>query len=1826
MKRLVAVAAFLFLVAPWSASAGRDERDDHKTAGAAASKTAEKQRKPAAKSQTVDAQSESDGREAKVAGGSGAGARIGVHRRFVPGTTPHPPRLSARPRELRLTRAPGRHPGGVFDLRDLPWVPPVPRERPEREDPAMRFEPVPPGVTAPSTRAPIPIVPSAPAPPPSLSFDGLDRFNWGAGSPPDANGDVGPNHYIQTVNTSIGVYDKSGNQLAAFTFDTFMSQGNFGNLCDTNNFGDPVVLYDTFEDRWVITDFAFQLDGGGNVINPPGNFQCVAVSKTGDPVSGGWNFYSINTTGGLGDYPKFGIWTDGLYMTTSMFGYPAGAAFQNPRFYAFNKAQMYAGAPTVQVVSFDGPAGDFTILPSNARLQTGTPAPGTPNYYVSSWLFTNALTVYKFHVDWQNISLSTFTGPDVPTAATSWPNAAVANAPQPGTATLLDVLQIRAMVQNQYTKLGGVESLWVPHTVRRQNTSGFAAPRWYQVNVTGGTVAAALPQAATWDPDGANVIHRFMPSLAIDRAGNMAMGYSTSNATTEFPSIKYAGRLAGDPINTFSQTEQTLFTGTASQTGTTRWGDYSSMTLDPDGCTFWYTNEYANPADQTFNHRWLTRIGSFRYPAPTCVTVGAGGTLSGTVTVSPGGAPISGATVTLGARSTTTDGTGAYQFLDIPAGTYPGMTAAFPGYTTATASSIVVTDGGTTTQDFALTAAPTSACLTDTTQADFLAGVGTNLDLNTSPGDMTLLNAPTVDQQNTAGTTTGTGFGTPAWTGQTFIAGVTGQLVKADVQLFCNGCGATPPNLTLSVRATATGLPTGADLASVTIPGATFASGATTLFTATFPSPATLTSGTQYALVLRPVSAPAGSGYFWIRSSPSTYASGSRVLSADSGGTWSADTTRDYNFKTYMQVGFAASGNLVSSVKDANPFGGLTPIWSTLSWNASTPANTSLRFQMAGSNNPGGPFNFIGPDGTAGTFFTTSPASLGQFTAFRYLKYKAYLASTNPAVTPTLSDATICFTDTDCSAVIATITPTPTQVCENSTGNTASGPAGETAYAWGVTNGSITGGTTSQTMTYTAGASGNVGLNLSITAPSGCPASSSTNVPIVATPATPTITPGGPTTFCAGGSVMLTSSSATGNQWYLDGSPIGGATDQTYIATASGSYTVVVTTSGCASAASAATVVTVNPIPATPTVTPGGPTTFCPGGSVTLTSSSATGNQWYLTGSPIGGETNQSYVATASGDYTVTVTSLSCTSSPSTPPTTVTVNPIPSTPTITPGGPTTFCAGGSVTLTSSSATGNQWYLNGNPIGGATNQTYVATASGDYTVVVTTSGCSSAVSSAVTVTVNPIPSTPTATPGGPTTFCAGGSVTLTSSSATGDQWYLGGSPIGGATNQSYVATASGDYTVTVTSLSCTSSPSTPPTTVTVNSIPSTPTITPGGPTTFCAGGSVTLTSSSATGNQWYLNGNPIGGATSQTYVATASGSYTVVVTASGCASAGSAATVVTVNPIPSTPTVTPGGPTTFCAGGSVTLTSSSPTGDQWYLGGSPIGGATNQSYLATATGDYTVTVTSLSCTSSPSTPPTTVTVNPIPSTPTITPGGPTTICTGGSVTLTSSSATGNQWYLNGNPIGGATNQSYVATAAGSYTVVVTASGCTSSASAPVVVTVNPPPDATISVSNTMSSGATSTASVADAGVGATYAWSITGGTITGGAGTRTITFKAGAAGTLTLGATVTRGGCSDVKSANVTVTGVGPSLTVAPATGQTIGGTAVTIRSAGFTFVRGATVTIGGTPARNVVVVNGTTINATTPAHAAGVVDVVVTNPGGASVTLTGGFTIMTQKF
>jgi len=577
------------------------------------------------------------------------------------------------------------------------------------------------------------------------------------------------------------------------------------------------------------------------------------------------------------------------------------------------------------------------------------------------------------------------------------------------------------MAQNQYTNLSGVESLWVSHTVRRQDTSGFATPRWYQVPVTGGVVGSNDIQSTTWDPDGANVTYRYVPSLAVDRAGNMAMGYSTSNSTTN-PGIKYAGRLSTDPANTFSQSEQTLIQGTGTQTGSCggtciRWGDYTAMTLDPDGCTFWYTNEYY--AVNGLND--LTRIGSFKFSA--CTPIGSG-TVSGTVVRASDNSPISGATVALGVRTTTTNGSGSYSFTGIPAGTYPAITASAAGFDSSTVTSLVVNESATTTQNFSLSAAATSGCFTDTTQADFQTGIASNVDLNTSPGDVMLTAAQNIEQQNTTVSNSGFGFTSTSWAGQTFTPAATGQLTRVDLDLFCSSCSGANPNITVSIRATtgSPAVPTGPDLATGTING--FSSPSGVYYTALLTTQPTLTAGTRYAVIFRLVSNRATGTQVYLISSSNAYANGQRVTSSDSGVNWAADVNsggRDLGFKTFIKGAFASSGDFVSSSKDANPVPGASPSWTTLSWTANTPPNTTVKFQVAASNNADGPFTFVGPDGTGATFFTLSGASLSQFNGFRYLRYKSYLSTTDTSVTPTLNDVTICFTTS--SLRIDSITP-----------------------------------------------------------------------------------------------------------------------------------------------------------------------------------------------------------------------------------------------------------------------------------------------------------------------------------------------------------------------------------------------------------------------------------------------------------------------------------------------------------------------------------------------------------------------------------------------------------------------------------------------------------------------------------------------------------------------------------------------------------------------------------------------------------------------------------
>ena len=417
----------------------------------------------------------------------------------------------------------------------------------------------------------------------------------------------------------------------------------------------------------------------------------------------------------------------------------------------------------------------------------------------------------------------------------------------------------------------------------------------------------------------------------------------------------------------------------------------------------------------------------------------------------------------------------------------------------------------------------------------------------------------------------------------------------------------------------------------------------------------------------------------------------------------------------------------------------------------------------------------------------------------------------------------------------------------------------------------------------------------------------------------------------------------------------------------------------------------------------------------------------------------------------------------------LTVNAAPATPAISAGGPTSVCSGSSVTLSSSAATLNQWYKDGVIIAGATNATYPATVSGVYTDTVSNAaGCKTGGLQAISVTVN---TAPVITLSGAVTFCSGNSVTFTSSSATGNQWYKNGAVIAGATAASFSATASGVYTDTVSVVAGCKSGSLS-TTVTVNAGPAAPVVSVTGSLSFCTGGSVLLTSSSATLNQWYKDGTIIANATGSSYTATASGAYTDSVSNAGGCKSGSTSNTVTVIAFPAIPVITPGGAFTLCSGSTVSLGSSASSGNQWYKDGAILSGATNANYTASVAGVYTDTVTNSGGCKTGSAG-TTIISGASPATPILGASGSTTFCSGGSVILSSSATANNQWYNNGVIIAAANGTSFTATTSGTYTDTVTNSNGCKSGSAGIAVNaiVVPTPTITQQADTLISSAAT-----------------------------------------------------------------------------------------------------------------------------------------------------------
>src|SRR5215831_13157172 len=523
-------------------------------------------------------------------------------------------------------------------------------------------------------------MPKANMPSTILNFEGIDFPGVNCNcAPPDTNGEVGLTQYVQMVNTGLQVFDKSTGASLMGPISVESIWSGFGGLCENNGFGDIVVLYDQLANRWIVSEIAgigFPTD------------ECVAVS-TGSDATGSFNRYDFNLGSNFFDYPKLGVWPDGYYLSMDVFN-SSGTAFLGPQAFSFDRTAMLAGNPATFIMGPLGSPSDNFYKPADLDGSIPPPA-GAPNPVIGVGV-NQTWPLYRFHVDFANPQNSTFTlgGTLIPDPY-SLICGGGACVPQLG-GDPLDTLGDREMFRSAYRNFGDHEALTGNMTVDAGN--GVAGIRWFEINnATSGT--PAFTQQGTYGPDST---YRWMGSLAMDHNGDMALGYSASDATIN-PQIRYTGRLVGDPPGTMGQGEAHLFDGTGSQVDTaSRWGDYSDMTIDPvDDCTFWYTQEYYQTTS-AFN--WRTRIGNFKFPS---CTPQPHGTLEGTV--SSGGNPIAGATVTanpLGA-STTTDATGHYSLL-IPTGDYQ-VTAHALGYNDLTQPA-TVTDGGDTVLDFALTAAP----------------------------------------------------------------------------------------------------------------------------------------------------------------------------------------------------------------------------------------------------------------------------------------------------------------------------------------------------------------------------------------------------------------------------------------------------------------------------------------------------------------------------------------------------------------------------------------------------------------------------------------------------------------------------------------------------------------------------------------------------------------------------------------------------------------------------------------------------------------------------------------------------------------------------------------------------------------------------------------------------------------------------------------------------------------------------------------------------------------------------------------------------------------
>ena len=408
---------------------------------------------------------------------------------------------------------------------------------------------------------------------PSLTFEAASSGS----TPTDPTGAIGPNHFVNAWNSSFAIYDRTGTQLVA--------PASLATIFPGETLGDPIVLYDNFADRFVITQFSSSPDGF-----------LVAVSQGPDPVNDGWFTYRFNTDT-FPDYPKYTIWSDGYYITANK---DQGSPTTSEVVFAIERDEMLSGNAGAQIVGFNLPDisnnGFYSPLGFNALGSTLPPTGNAPIIYLQddAWagVSEDHLKIWSINVDWDTPANSTISTPqELMTTAFDavFDGGSFSNLPQPPSDPDIDALQATIMYMAHYRQFGTYNSAVLNFTVDLDGSDDLAGIRWYELRQNNHGDPWTIFQEGTYaQPDGDSA---FCGAMGLDNQGNIGLAYTVVSAST-FPSLRYTGRLVTDSLNQMTIAEDIVVNGSQSNPSN-RYGDYAHLTVDPvDDQTFWYIGEY----------------------------------------------------------------------------------------------------------------------------------------------------------------------------------------------------------------------------------------------------------------------------------------------------------------------------------------------------------------------------------------------------------------------------------------------------------------------------------------------------------------------------------------------------------------------------------------------------------------------------------------------------------------------------------------------------------------------------------------------------------------------------------------------------------------------------------------------------------------------------------------------------------------------------------------------------------------------------------------------------------------------------------------------------------------------------------------------------------------------------------------------------------------------------------------------------------------------------------------------------------------------------------